>query len=177
MSSVGRSVYHRSAMPGLRRLCALSLALVLAASVLAACGSSSTTSSSASASGGTVVTTKSSSLGTILATGSGRTLYLATSSCTGSCLTAWPPLKANGTPKAEGSASASLLGTASVSGGEIVVTYNGHPLYTFASDTASDPTSGQGQAGFYVVSPSGGKVTSATSGTQSKKPAARAPGS
>ena len=119
---------------------------------------------SAHSSAATVVTTKSSSLGTILVTSSGQTLYLDSSdkpghpACTGSCLSIWPPLKTSGKPKASGAAKASLLGTTKIAGGS-QVTYNGHQLYTFASDTKSNPTSGEGVNGFYVVSPSGSKVT------------------
>ncbi len=79
--------------------------------------------------------------------------------CTGGCLSAWPPLKASGTPKASGSAKASLLGTAKIAGGAKQVTYKGHPLYYFASDSAAGQTTGEGSNGFYVVSPSGKSIT------------------
>ena len=85
--------------------------------------------------------TRHTSLGTILVNGSGQTLYLDVGdkpphfACTGGCLSAWPPLKAIGTLKAEGAAKQSDLGSVK-GGGFKIVTYNGHPLYTFASDTA-----------------------------------------
>jgi predicted lipoprotein with Yx(FWY)xxD motif len=117
---------------------------------------------SAHSSAATVVTTKKTSLyGAILVTGSGQTLYLDSAdkpghpACTGGCLSVWPPLKASGTPKATGSAKGSLLGTTKIAGGVKQVTYDGHQLYTFASDSSSSPTSGEGSNGFYVVSPSG----------------------
>jgi predicted lipoprotein with Yx(FWY)xxD motif len=128
----------------------------------------------AHSSAATVVTTKSTSLGSILVTSSGQTLYLDShdkpghAACTGSCLSAWPPLKASGTPKASGSAKSSLLGTTKIAGGAKQVTYNGHQLYTFASDSKSSPTSGQGKNGFYVVSASGAAITK--SPTAKKKP-------
>ncbi len=106
---------------------------------------------SARSSAATVVTTKKTSLGTILVTGSGRALYLDVSdkpghpACTGGCLSIWPPLKASGTPKAEGGAKAADLGTIKIAGGVKQVTYNGHPLYTFASDTNSGQASGEGR--------------------------------
>ena len=112
----------------------------------------------------TVVTTKQTSLGTILVTTSGQTLYLDSAdkpghpACTGGCLTAWPPLKASGAPKAAGGAKASLLATTKIAGGITQVAYNGHQLYTFKTDTKSNPTSGEGVNGFYAVSPSGAKV-------------------
>jgi predicted lipoprotein with Yx(FWY)xxD motif len=117
---------------------------------------------SAHSSAATVVTTTKSSLGTILVTSSGQTLYLDAGdkpghpACTGGCLSIWPPLKASGAAKASGGAKASLLGSTKIAGGVKQVTYNGHPLYMFAS--AAKGTSGEGQNGFYVVSPSGKKL-------------------
>jgi predicted lipoprotein with Yx(FWY)xxD motif len=128
----------------------------------------------------TVVSTKHTSLGTILVTGFGQTLYLDTAdrtghfACTGSCLKTWPPLKASGALKAPGSAKASLLGEAKGPAG-LVVTYAGHPLYTFASDTTSNPTSGEGIHGFYAVSAAGTKVSMPPSHIK-PKPASGAPG-
>jgi hypothetical protein len=58
-----------------------------------------------------------------------------------------------------------LLGTTKIAGGIKQVTYKGHPLYTFGSDTKSNPTSGEGINGFYVVSPSGAKITKSTTTT------------
>jgi predicted lipoprotein with Yx(FWY)xxD motif len=124
---------------------------------------------SAHSSAATVVTTKKTSLGTILVTGSGQTLYLDAAdkpghpACTGGCLSIWPPLKASGTLKVSGGAKASMLGTTKIAGGVKQVTYNKHPLYTFAS--AATGTSGEGENGFYVVSPSGSKIGKSTSTT------------
>ena len=128
----------------------------------------------AHSSAATVVTTKNTSFGTILVTSSGQTLYLNAHdkpghpSCTGGCLSAWPPLKASGTLKASGSAKASLLATTKIAGGAKQVTYKGHQLYTFKSDTNSSPINGEGVSGFYVVSPSGAAITK--SPTAKKKP-------
>lgn len=111
---------------------------------------------------GTVVSsTNNASYGAILVDGRGRTLYLftpddGTSSpqCTGSCAATWPPLKASGTPRASGGAQQSLLG---VESGQ--VTYNGHPLYLYAGDSAAGQTNGQGVGGiWYVVNTSGNPV-------------------
>lgn len=135
-------------------------ALVLASSAVA---------QSPHSSKATVVMTRKTSLGTILVTSSGRALYLDVGdkkghpACTGGCLSIWPPLKAIGTVKAEGGAKAADLGTTKIAGGVRQVTYNGHPLYTFASDTKAGQTSGEGQNGFYVVSSNGSKVTKPTS--------------
>lgn len=130
---------------------------------------SSAFAQSAHSSKGTIVMTRKTSLGTILVTSAGRSLYLDTAdkpghpACTGSCLSIWPPLKATGTVKAEGGAKAANLGTTKIAGGIKQVTYKGHPLYTFDSDTKSGQTNGEGQNGFDVVSPSGSKITKKTS--------------
>jgi len=154
----------------------------LALAALALAGSAS--GQSAHTSAATVVTTKQTSLGTILVTGSGRTLYLDAAdrpghpACTGGCLSIWPPLKASGTPKASGGAKASMLATTKIAGGVEQVTYDKHPLYTFASATTG--TSGEGENGFYVISPSGSKITKAikvTSTTTSSSSSAAAGGS
>jgi predicted lipoprotein with Yx(FWY)xxD motif len=121
-------------------------------------------------SSGATVTTMKTSLGTILVTSSGRALYLDVSdkpghpACTGQCLAIWPPLKASGALKAGGSAKAADLGTVKISGGMKQVTYKGHPLYLFASDSKRGQTSGEGVNGFYAVSPSGNKVSKPSSG-------------
>ncbi|MGD1051850.1 MAG: hypothetical protein ABR947_12355 [Solirubrobacteraceae bacterium] len=142
--------------------------VLMAAAVAALALTGSAFAHSAHSSAATVVTTKKSPLyGTILVTSSGQTLYLDSAdkpghpACTGGCLSVWPPLKASGTPKAAGSAKSSLLGTTKITGGK-QVTYDGHPLYTFASDSAGNPTSGEGSHGFYVVGPNGKAITKST---------------
>src|SRR5579863_620305 len=149
----------------------LLIAAALGAAALASAGVALGSTAHAS-SAGTTVSAKKTSLGTILVTSAGKTLYLDKAdkpphfACTGGCLSIWPPLKANGTLKAAGGAIAADLGKVKGPGGE-QVTYKGHPLYTFVSDTKSDPTSGQGQNGFYVVSPSGSMITKSTRATSS----------
>ena len=132
-------------------------ALALAASALAR---------SAHMASGTVVTTKKTALGTILVTGSGKTLYLDVHdktghpACKAGCLTIWPPLKASGKVTAAGGAKKADLGTIKITGGIKQVTYDKHPLYLFVS--AAKGTSGEGVNGFYVVSPSGSKIAKST---------------
>jgi predicted lipoprotein with Yx(FWY)xxD motif len=124
---------------------------------------------------GTLVSTESTSLGRILVDGRGQTLYLfdkdqnGKSACTGQCATNWPPLLASGKPSASGGAKGSLLGTTKRADGQMQVTYNHHPLYTFVKDTKKGQTNGQGLNAFgapwYVVSPAGASITkSASSG-------------
>ena len=148
-------------------LAALAVAGALA---LAACGGSSTSSSSGAAAapgygGGTagasngstaasVVSTKTSSLGTFLVDGQGRTLYLwdadhgPRSTCTAACAQAWPPLTTTAAPKASGAVKSSLLGTATRADGSREVTYAGHPLYTYAGDTRPGQVTGEGSNSF-----------------------------
>ncbi len=100
-------------------------------------------------------------LGKILVSGAnGHTLYLFTqdgknkSSCTGQCAQVWPPLLVTGKPRAGNGVSAAKLGEIKRGAGH-QVTYAGHPLYLFTSDTAPGQTNGEGVAAFRVVSASG----------------------
>src|ERR687889_285375 len=111
---------------------------------------------------------ESTSLGKILDNSKGDTLYVfgadtgTKSNCSGACASNWPPLT-SAKPTAGTGAKASMLGTTKRSDGTTQVTYNGHPVYTFASDTAPGQTSGQGVNAFggiwYVIAPSGQTVT------------------
>lgn len=118
------------------------------------------------------------SLGTVLVNDQGRTLYLfmpekgGKVKCTGSCASVWPPLKASsGTPSASGGAHASMISTVADPSGGSIVTYNGWPLHTYASDSGPGVASGQGINGFgglwYVISPSGSQVTKKASSSSS----------
>jgi predicted lipoprotein with Yx(FWY)xxD motif len=119
-------------------------------------------------------------LGPILIDSQGRTLYLwqadtgAKSTCIGACAAAWPPLVTTGKPTAGSGVTSSLLGTTKRANGTEQVTYNGHPLYLFAGDTASRQTNGQGSNGvgapWYVLSPQGNPLTGATASTASSPP-------
>jgi predicted lipoprotein with Yx(FWY)xxD motif len=105
------------------------------------------------------------SLGNILVSGSGRTLYEFTrdhankSSCAGisGCSAVWPSLKASHRPTAGSGVKASLL---SSHGGQ--VTYAGHPLYTYSGDSGPGETFYVGAKQFggtwYAVNSSGGTV-------------------
>lgn len=81
--------------------------------------------------------------------GAGATLYTA-SSCTGSCLSIWPPLlMPKGTTLPKGPKGLTGLGTVKM-GKRLQVTYKKHRLYTFTSDSGSS-VDGNGVAGFTVV--------------------------
>jgi predicted lipoprotein with Yx(FWY)xxD motif len=162
-----------------------------AAAALAACGSSSPSSSSStppatsssspssgspSSSSSVVIGTRSTSIGTVLVNAQGHTLYWfakdtpTTSNCTGTCATYWPPVL--GKPKAASGASLpKAFGTIKRSGGQVQATYDGHPLYTYASDTSAGMTSGNGlnlSGGlWWAMTPSGAKPKAAPSSSPS----------
>jgi predicted lipoprotein with Yx(FWY)xxD motif len=130
-------------------LIAASLAVaVLAVTACASSSSSSSTpSSAAGASSGTAL--KATTIGgtQVLTNSAGFTLYWfapdtsTTSKCTGSCATVWPPVKG---PATAGSGVTGTLGVITRPDGTMQATYNGHPLYTYAGDTAPGQNKGNG---------------------------------
>ena len=124
----------------------------------------------AAGSGAASVTLAQTGLGTILADGTGRTLYVfeadngTASACDGACAGEWPPLTTTDPPIADPGVSASKLGTTTRADGTTEVTYNGHPLYTFAGDSAPGQTTGEGSDDFgaewHVVSAAGTQIES-----------------
>jgi len=117
---------------------------------------------------GATVSTIETSLGRIIVDSRGRTLYLfekdrnGKSACSGQCAAFWPPLITNGKPVARNGARASRIGTIKRADGRLQVTYNHHPLYTFAQDTKAGQTNGEGVDNFgarwYTVSPAGATI-------------------
>jgi predicted lipoprotein with Yx(FWY)xxD motif len=108
------------------------------------------------------------SLGTILASAGGYTLYYysadkpnsGTSVCTGSCATAWPPL--TGTVQAPpGVTLPGPLGEITRQGGAKQITINGYPIYLFAGDHAPGQVTGNGADGQWHVI----KLAASSSGT------------
>ncbi len=96
------------------------------------------------------------SIGPVLADSKGFTLYWyakdtrMTSACTGGCATAWPPVI--GKPAAAmGVRLTGKLGTITRAGGMVQATYKGHPLYTYAGDTAPGQVKGNGLGGVWHV--------------------------
>ena len=109
-----------------------------------------------------------SSLGRILVTGQGRSVYLfekdhrKASTCYGACASAWPPVTTSRAPIATKGVAAALLGTRKRLNGTLQVTYNGHPLYEYAGDAKAGQTNGEGSNAYggawYVLSPAGKKI-------------------
>ncbi len=109
----------------------------------------------AAATGDATVLLSDSSLGPILTTADGMTLYLYTpdsasaSACTDGCASAWPPFTEEAVA-GEG-LDASLFGTITRDDGSTQVTYGGHPLYLFAGDSAAGDVNGQGSGGVWFA--------------------------
>jgi predicted lipoprotein with Yx(FWY)xxD motif len=122
-----------------------------------------TTATAAPAATGDVVQIAASALGDIVTDGAGNTLYLfvpdaqGASTCYDGCAQAWPPLVTE--IVAGDGVDAALLGTTDRDDGTVQATYNGWPLYYFASDTADGDTNGQGVNDvWYVLSPTGDAI-------------------
>jgi predicted lipoprotein with Yx(FWY)xxD motif len=100
------------------------------------------------------VSLRKTNLGLILVNARGHTLYLfakdrnAKSSCNGSCAGFWPPLLSRGKPTAGSGVNNSLLSTTRRSNSTMQVTYNKHPLYTYALDRRAGQTKGEGNSLF-----------------------------
>ena len=154
-------------------IASLGLAAVAAAGGITAASVGSSSAASASPAQATVHTARATVAGkaeTVLVNRRGLPLYYyrpdtATRSLvTGGLAQLWPPLT-SAAPAATG-VSGKLAVLNDVNGQQ--VTYNGHPLYTFADDTAGQVT-GQGVQDFFVVTPGLAPLTT------SAAPAAPAP--
>jgi predicted lipoprotein with Yx(FWY)xxD motif len=130
--------------------------LAAAALIVTACGGSSATppAGAGSPTGTSSAPSSSTALSTttiggvaVLTNAKGYTLYWfapdtpATSKCTGSCVQYWPPVKG---PVTAGAGVTGTLGTITRSDGTVQATYDGHPLYTYAGDTAPGQNKGNG---------------------------------
>jgi predicted lipoprotein with Yx(FWY)xxD motif len=117
---------------------------------------------------GVEITVAASGLGNVLAGADGLTLYLfvpdtqSESACYDECAAAWPPLV--GDVSAGSGVDGSLLGSTERTDGSQQATYNGWPLYYFASDTAPGDTNGQGLNDvWYVLDAAGDGIGLASS--------------
>ncbi len=159
--------------------------LAIALSACASSGSSSSTTSTPASTPAGAAASSSSSSGTtvgsatingtaVLTNSKGFTLYWfapdtsTTSKCTGSCATYWPPVTG---PVTAGSGVTGTLGTITRADGTVQATYDGHPLYTYAGDTAPGLAKGNGlnlSGGlWYEMTVSGAKPTTSTSASAS----------
>jgi predicted lipoprotein with Yx(FWY)xxD motif len=148
-----RSLTRPKARNGLRMLLVLP-AIAATAAVLAACsssgtsaagGSSTSTSSPAAVTAGSL---KTATIGgaTVLTNAAGFTLYSfapdtpTTSNCNGACAQNWPPVKG----PASAAGVTGTFGTIKRADGSVQATFDGHPLYAFAGDTAPGQNKGNG---------------------------------
>jgi predicted lipoprotein with Yx(FWY)xxD motif len=89
----------------------------------------------------TTLRIRKSQFGRILVDGKGRALYLFTregsprSRCYGQCAVAWPPFYARGRLRTGSGLDQDKLGSSRRRDGRRIVTYNGHPLYYYVTDT------------------------------------------
>jgi predicted lipoprotein with Yx(FWY)xxD motif len=147
------------------RLAAIAVIGLLAAACASGAGSSGATQTpgaTAAAGSPTIGMATSASLGAYLTGPNGLTLYIKTSdsantsTCSGDCLAAWPPLTVTaGQVPVAGTGVTGSLGTFTRADGSTQVTYNGLPLYYWVSDTKAGDTTGQGVGGFVVAAVAG----------------------
>ncbi len=109
---------------------------------------------------------KDTSLGKVVTDSKGMTLYMfdkdtqggPTSSCTGECLVAWPPLFA-GEDDPEGKDISADFATISTPDGRQQVTLDGWPLYYYVKDKAPGDVTGQGVGDvWWVLGPDGSLI-------------------
>ena len=162
-----------------RRVTAMSLAVAALTLAAAACSNSGSTNSGSSggatspaptpSANGDTVSAQPTSLGTILVDGKGRTVYdfandkTSASTCTAACAANWPFVPAPASLPMSLPGVTGKLGTTTRSDGAHQLTVAGHPVYTFAGDSAPGQTNGQGKildGGLWtVVSAAGAPIT------------------
>jgi predicted lipoprotein with Yx(FWY)xxD motif len=156
--------------------------------IAAACGSSSTSgtastpsaassspsaAASSAAASGTALKTTTIKGTKVVTNAKGFTVYSfapdtpTKSNCNGSCATYWPPVKG---PATAGAGVTGKLGTITRSDGSTQATYNGHPLYTYVSDTAPGQDKGNGlnlSGGVWHVVPVSGSAAAPAASSSS----------
>jgi predicted lipoprotein with Yx(FWY)xxD motif len=132
----------------------LTAVLAIAAST-SALASSGAGRSMAHASRAARIQVRHTSVGAILVSSSGETLYEFTrdhghNSCVkiSGCAESWPALTTSGRPSAGSGVRASLLSTVKIPGGRQQVTYAGHPLYLYSGSGGPGDTSYVGVSAF-----------------------------
>jgi predicted lipoprotein with Yx(FWY)xxD motif len=164
LGKLGAGAASAAALVGLVAGCSSSSSPAQPAAAGPATSASSSAPQSASAAGGSASALKSAStsIGTVLVDGSGRTVYelvgdtAAKPTCTGGCLAVWPAVMANGT--------------------QVIV--NGHPAFTFVKDGAAGQTKGQNvkdQWGLWLaLDASGNPIAASSSAPASSAPTSSA---
>lgn len=156
-----------------RRTAPLLLAVVAAAGVVAVGATAASTP--------TVKVMKTASLGKLLATSSGLTLYHYTDEkggkidCKGACAKLWPPLlvTSGAKPTLGPGLSAAKVGTVKRPDGKTQVTYNGYALYRYAPDKKAGDVKGQALfKAWYVIAPTGKLVKRAPTAAEPPTPPA-----
>ena len=127
-------------------------------------GAPATTAAAAPAAGGTTVGVADLAGGQALVNSEGFAVYLFTndsegvSACSAACADAWPPVVVEGEPTAGDGVDTAKLATITRDDGAVQVTYNGHPLYLFAGDTAAGQANGQGSGGVWFLVDAAGEA-------------------
>lgn len=142
-------------------------------------GSTSSSAPAASGSSSVIVKVAKTGAGTVLTNAAGFTLYTfqadkgSTSTCYGSCAAFWPPLLGTA-HMAAGQKIDGKFGTTTRKDGKIQVTYDGHPLYTYAGDTQPGQTGGNNldqDGGIWnVITTAAGGGSSSGAGTSGSTP-------
>ncbi len=106
-------------------------------------------------------TASNTTLGTYLVGYNGMAVYTygkdttGTSTCSGQCAAAWPPYIVSSSDDIQNieTGVTGSVNTITRADGTLQLTYNGMPLYFFASDTAGASPTGQGVGGFSIAKP------------------------
>ena len=104
----------------------------------------------------TVMVMQNATVGSYLADGSGKTLYIfsadssgsGTSACNTACATPWPPFLSTGGNVTAPSGASGTFATFARQDGSQQVSYNGMPLYYFVRDANSGDVNGQNVSAF-----------------------------
>lgn len=117
------------------------------------------------AQGVTLQLVKNDQLGSFIADGNGRTLYLFTkdtkntSNCYDQCAANWPALTTAGDPTLKEGLAPTLIGTTQRKDGSTQLTYNGYPLYYYGKDQKPGDVVGQAVGKvWWVVSGEGNPI-------------------
>ncbi|MEX0626911.1 MAG: hypothetical protein WD402_10220 [Chloroflexota bacterium] len=136
----------------------LASSMAAGALLLAAC-TPQVGAGSPSQAGGIEITVSTTSAGDALAGPDGMTLYIftadtaGTSTCTGECAAAWPPLLGDGSDVNAGEGVTGEFGTTIRDDGSKQVTHGGQPLYYYGADQAAGDSEGEGIGGVWFIAP------------------------